>query len=355
MYYLLDTDLNFVAPLENYKSVIWTNRYYTSGDFEFYIPATTEMMDLIKEDYYITRDDDYTQCMIIKNIQITTDIEEGNFIIVTGKSLKSILDRRIIWTQTTVNGTVEACVRKLIIENIINPLIPVRRIDNFILGAEIGITDTMRSQYTGKNLGETIREICINHGLGYDVLLDLDEKQFIFILFKGSDRSYKQNNNPYVVFSDEFENLLTTNYIYNGENFKNVALVAGEGEGVNRKKITVGDASGIQRYEMYVDSRDTSSTEEEGKTLTDEEYNEILRTKGIEALNENITTESIEGEVETNHQWIFNRDFFLGDIVEVVNEYGVHMQPQITEVIENEDDSGTNVVVTFATTIEKEV
>ena len=354
MLYLLDTNLNFVAPLENFKSKIWTTRYYVSGDFELYIPATADLINLIKDDYYITRDDDFTQGMIIKNIQITTDIDEGNFIIVTGKSLKSILNRRIIWTKTTVNGTVEYCVRKLISDNIINPTIPERKINNFILGAELGITDKMRAQYTGKNLGEVVSEICMNHKLGYDILLDLEEKQFVFVLFKGSNRSFNQNENSYVIFSNEFENLLSTTYTHSAENFKNVALVAGEGEGVNRKTCVVGSGSGLNRYEIYVDSRDTSSESESG-TLTDDEYCEILSEKGSESLSEYVTVDYVEGDVETNHQWEFNKDYFLGDIVEVVNEYGQHMQPQITEVIESEDDTGINVVVTFATEIEKEV
>lgn len=353
MFYLIDENLNLISPIESYKSAIWTTRYYKPGDFELYLPATTETLNLIKRDYYLIRDDDFTQAMIIENIQITTNFEEGNFLTVTGKCLKSILNRRIIWKQTTVTGNVETCIRKLITENAISPTIPERKINNLILGAALGVTDTMNSQYTGDNLGDVISKICINYGLGYDILLDLDEKQFIFILYKGSDRSYNQSKNPFIVFSNEFDNLLSTNYTNNNENYKNVALVAGEGEGLDRKTFTVGNASDLKRYELFVDSRDSSTKGNE--TMTEDEYNAILSEKGKEALTETIITESIEGELEPHYTYKFNRDYFLGDIVEVVNEYGFTMQPQITEVIENEDDSGTNVVVTFETEIEKEV
>lgn len=352
MYYLLDKELNFICPIEAYKSMIWTTRYYKSGDFELYAPATIELISLIKKDYYVVRDDDLTQAMIIKNIQITTDAEEGNFLIVTGKSLKSILRKRIIWKQTTLNGNVETCIRRLINENIINPIIFARKIDNFILGAELGITETMRQQFTGDNLEDAISSICINHGLGYDVLLDLENKQFIFILFKGTDRSYGQTKNPHVVFSKEYENLLSTNYLDNGENYKNVALVAGEGEGVDRKTAIVGDASGMDRYELFVDSRDISTNSEE--PITDAEYSKLLITKGEEVLSENSMTESIDGDLEANHTWQYDRDYFLGDIVEVIDEYGHSMRPQIIETIESENDTGKNLIVTFATEIETE-
>ncbi len=352
MYYLLDKELNFICPIENYKSVIWATRYYKSGDFELYIPATSEIVSIIKKDYYIVRDDDTTQAMIVKNIQITTDVEEGNFLIVTGKSLKNILSRRIIWKQTTLSGTVEACIRRLINENIISPTISERKIDNFVFGTELGITEKMQQQFTGDNLEDAISKICINHGLGYDVLLDLDKKQFIFVLLKGSDRSSNQNKNPHVIFSDEYENLLTTNYTSNGEEYKNVALIAGEGEGVDRKTTVVGNASGMDRYELYVDSRDTSTNGEEA--ITDEDYELLLQTKGNESLAEKKIAENIEGDVEANHTWQYNRDYFLGDIVEVIDEFGHRMFPQITEVIESEEDSGKSLIVTFATEIEKE-
>lgn len=45
------------------------------------------------------------------------------------------------------------------------------------------------------------------------------------------------------------------------QNYRNVALVAGEGEGLDRKTIPVGAAEGMERYELYVDARDVSSNE----------------------------------------------------------------------------------------------
>lgn len=346
LFYLLNTSLEVVDVIETYKSYIWTTRYFTSGDFELYIPATSKMINMIKQDYYIIREDDPTQAMIIKNIQITTSIDEGNFLIVTGPSLKSILGRRIIWQQTILSGYVEQCVRRLVNENCVNPSIADRKINNMILGSELGITDTMSIQFTGDNLEEAIQGICKTFSLGYDVMLDLDNKKFIFILYKGTDRSYNQNAVPYVVFSNEFENLLKTDYSNNTLEYKNVAKVAGEGEGTARKSVTVGNASGLNRYEVFVDARDMSTNEGEIDLTT---YNGLLAERGNEALAETIIKESIEGEVEANHTYKINEDYFLGDIVEVINEYGMEMTPRITEVIESEDDTGHYTIPTFST------
>lgn len=350
LFYLLDTSLEIVDVIETYKSYIWTTRYFSSGDFELYIPATDNMIAKLKQDYYIVREDDMTQAMIIKKIQITTDVEEGNFLIVTGPSLKSILGRRIIWQQTILSGYIEQCIRQLVNANCIRSTIPERNINNLTLGAELGITDTMSAQFTGTNLEEAIQGICRTFGIGYDVMLDLDSKQFIFILYKGTDRSYNQDTVPYVVFSNEFENLLRTDYSNDTTDFKNVAKVAGEGEGTARKSITVGNASGLNRYEIFVDARDISTNDGE---ITESDYNNMLAEKGNEALAETVIVENIEGEVEANHTYKINENYFLGDIVEVINEYGMEMASRIIEVIESEDDTGHYTIPTFSTNQEE--
>lgn len=344
-FYLLDTSLNIIDIIDTFKSVIWTTRYYTSGEFELYIPATQKAIDTYKRKYYIVRDDDTTQAMIIEDIQILTDVEEGNYLIVTGRSLKSLLNRRIIWTQTILNGYVEASVRALVLKNAIEPDDVERTIDGLMLGAELGLHVKMKAQYTGDNLEETISEICKTYKLGYDILLDFDNKKFIFILYQGADRSYDQTLNPYVIFSNEFENLLKTNYTITGRDYKNVAKVAGEGEGNARKTAVYGTATGIDRYELFVDAKNISTNEGEVDELT---YLSLLAEQGAAALADNSIKESMDGEVATDYNYKLNEDYFLGDIVEVVNEYNIAMTSRVIEVIESEDNTGHYAIPTFS-------
>lgn len=347
-FYLLDNNLNKIKLLEVYRSFIWTTRYYEPGDFEFYTPATKALLNTIKRGYYIVRDDDLTQAMIINNLEVTTDIENGDYITITGQSLKSILSRRIIWTQTNLNGNLETMLRQLVTQNAINPAIAARKISRLVLGDTIGLTQSINAQYTGDNLGEVLKEIGQTYGIGYDILLDLDNKQFKFVLLQGKDRTFNQDVNPRVVFSNDFENLLTTDYVYNSDEYKNVALVAGEGEGTARKTAAVGTASGLDRYELYVDARDVSSNNGE---ISANDYTNLLVERGTQNLAETIVTENITGEVEANYTFKLNIDFFLGDLVEVRNDYGVSMTPRITEVIECNDENGYTCIPTFATDV----
>lgn len=347
-FYLLNANLDYVQVIEVYTSMIWTTRYYAAGDFELYAPATTELLNTIKRNMYIVRDDDLTQAMIISNFEVKTDVENGDYITITGQSLKSILARRIIWTQTVLNGNVETCIRQLITENAISPTIPDRTIINLVLGNTIGLTGTINAQYTGDNLAETLTAIGQTYGIGWDVLLDLPNKQFKFVLQQGTNRTYSQNTVPRVIFSNEYENLLTTDYMFNSENYKNVALVAGEGEGTARKTVSVGGAIDLLRYELFVDARDISSNDGEINPI---EYTKLLQERGDEALSETRIIKTIEGEIEANYTYKLNVDYFLGDLVEVINDYGVSMSPRIIEVIECWDANGYTCIPTFNTDV----
>lgn len=46
--YVLDGNLQPLALIDNYTSLIWVNRYIDNGDCELYIEATTENLNLLK-------------------------------------------------------------------------------------------------------------------------------------------------------------------------------------------------------------------------------------------------------------------------------------------------------------------
>lgn len=347
--YVLNKELKIVGIVDSYISIIWTTRYFTYGDFELYISADKAMLELLKVGRYLVRDKDikidgFYNVMIIKNREIVTNAEEGDHLIVTGYDLKSIIHQRVIPEQTILSGEVETCIDSLIDDNIINSSINARNVNNLIIGNNTIIkTYTMKQQITGKNLGEATTDICKTYGYGYDVYIK--DGNFIFYIYEGADRSYDQTQNPHVVISSKFDNLLSSDYQVNTDNFANVAVVAGEGEGTARKKVTVGDTEGLDRFEVWVDSRNTSSNDGE---ITEEEYNQLLYEEGVETLSELQVTTSFTGEIDSTINYVFNRDFFLGDIIQVENDYGIKAKTRIIEVIESEDETGQQVIPTFS-------
>lgn len=341
--YIYNRNLQRIGLIDVYQSLIWTKRYYQAGDFELYVPATSEYLEILQKETLLVREDD-TTAMVIEKVEINTDVETGNFITVSGRSAESYLDRRIIRYQTNINDTVENGIRQLIDENAVNPKNELRIIPNLSLGDSQGFEESLKMQITYDNLYETIVNLCQSHGYGWKV--ELIGGQLIFNLYKGVDHSYSQSSNPYVIFSPEFDNLINSNYVTDSTEYKNFAYVLGEGEGLSRALRTVPNSmpSGLELRELYVDADDLTTNDGE---ISVKEYGEILYARGIEKLNDCKTTDAFEGEVNSNISYQYKKDYNLGDIVQVKNEYGITMKARITEVIESESDSGTELVPTF--------
>ena len=425
--YIMNTSLEMVKVVDTTSSVIWTRRYFESGDFEIYMKADSEVLKYLVPDNFVKRFDS-EMVGIIEKVEVNTDPENGDYITVSGRDLKSLLTRRIVWNQTNVSGSVKECLEKLIRENVISPTLATRKIDNFVLGTyDTGSDVTMSAQYTGNVLYDVIVDVCKSYGYGWNVKLN-EDNQFVFEMFEGLNRSYEQTENTFVVFSPDFNNLLGTNYMKDKLSEKNSVNVAGEGEGRLRRSLGVGTTPGLLRREQFVDARDITSdtgievtervlvsseygywdfgnyiykissvtvdgestsnythnnpywnnrrvyfhdldpgwevsdsgeiTEFEkyyevvityNKGLSPTEYNVLLNRRGLEKLAEMTSSESFDGDVDSTHQYILDKDFFVGDIVQVVNEYGLEASPRILEIIECEDENGITVVPTFET------
>jgi hypothetical protein len=129
---------------------------------------------------------------------------------------------------------------------------------------------------------------------------------------------------------------------------KNACSVWGEGEGFSLKTLPVGSISGLDRREMFVEAMDITSELEDGSILETPEYYDLLRQRGREELANNPATVSFEGEVESVRQFVFGRDYFLGDIVTVKNSYGVTEHPRVISVIQSHDENGLLTIPAFS-------
>jgi hypothetical protein len=59
-------------------------------------------------------------------------------------------------------------------------------------------------------------------------------------------------------------------------------------------------------------------------------------------------TQSFEGDVDTVASYAYKVDYNLGDIVKVINEYGIEAEARITEIMESDDaDNGFSVEPKF--------
>lgn len=385
--YVLDGNMQKIGIIQGFKSLIWAERYREVGDCELYIPASSEALELIKIGRYLFRSDVKHVC-IIKKITVTTDAEQGNFLIVEGQDPKCLLDQRIIWNTTTINGNVAVALRNMVrtagADRATADRMFKKTNGNRLLytNGATELTETSHEQISYKNLGEVVREKCAQYDWGYRLNFASEYDGCLsFWLYKGEDKTGS------VIFSRYLDNLNSTKYTTDDTLLGNVALVAGEGEGSARAKATVGTAIGVNRHEIFVDADSTSRsiTYEElteaypsgtisssgGKyyysvsgqiiaevpsaspaasdtvTLTSTIYDGYLIARGNDALAEYGETTSFEGSVVPNGQFVYREDYTLGDIVSIRTEYGVQASARVVETVEVWDENGYSLEPKF--------
>lgn len=351
---VFNKSFEWLKVVDTFASCIWTDRYNEAGEFELYTPVDEEYFTALAYGNYLTREGSEHE-MIVEGMEIVNDAEEGKELKFTGRSLESILERRIIWGQKTYTGKLQTVIHNMLNDAIISPADESRKIDNFIFEE---CTDSrldsisVEVQYTGDNLYTAVTKLLGQYGVGFKVTRN-SSNQFVFALYVGADRSYDQMANPFVVFSPNFENIINSNYAESIKNYANVAWIAGEGDGAARKTATYGSTTGLERREIYTDARDLSQDTDDG-TLTDTEYTAQLKARGQTDLGDHTITRAFDGEVDTQSMFVYGTDFFLGDVVQIEDEFGLSGTSRISEIVTSEAADGYTVVPTFKSTEEAE-
>src|SRR5699024_6287387 len=294
----------------------------------------------------------------------------------TGYSLDGLISRRITVPPAHTShdrrkGSAELVMKHYVMNNFVNPVNSKRKMPflevapNRDRGKEIN----WESRY--KNVAEELEVIGQIGDLGWVVYADIARKKLIFDVLESKDltQGNEQGNSP-VFFSPDFSTVESQNFVNSDHELKNVGYVGGQGEGADRKIIVLGQTSGWNRIEEFIDARDVGSEDDEDdeKELTDEEVEQKLIERGIEKMREMQTVLSFEAEIltpitrkvyERNKQgyvtekiiqetpFEYEKDFNLGDTVDVFNKsWGVTMKAPIVAVRELHEHDGYKLKAT---------
>lgn len=340
--YITDENLNEIEVIDH-ASVIWNTKYNDAGEFEIYVPASKEMLDLAREGVFACRDNSDT-IMIIEKIQTKTDMEAGDFITVSGRSAETLLNRRIVWNQTNINGDAAQEALRIVQENLIIPAAVERKIPIIQQGNCESAEITTQRQLWGEDLFECFKELLALADMGFRIR----RKDGILLLdiYKGQNRSGD------IIFSTEYDNLTRSEHVYDRSEHKNAVLVSGEGEGNAKKICTVGTTAGLARRETYLEKGNKSSNEGE---VTEEDYMNLLKGEGDTALAEKKISQTVNAEIEPGSMFRMGEDYFLGDIVSIKDDYGNINKVRISQIAENSDENGDNLVLSCENIKEEEI
>lgn len=384
---ILNREFQTQCIVDSFESFIWTDRYNEPGDFELYFPADSQIAPYAQEGYYVWQKHS-DRLMIIEDLNITTDAEVGPHTTINGRSLESLLDRRVVAYRTVINGSLQDGIQRLLNENVISPSDSMRKIPGirFIKNDDPRVTKlTCDLNLLGEVLLDVIEDQCKLNDLGFKMTYNEEASTLDFMLYYGEDRSYEQEKNPWVVFSPGFDNLLSSNYLKSLKNLRTAAVIGGDANYERGQEVVDVDGkpemTGIDRREMYVDGSDIElpnptvneesireRLEKRGKTeaeiqaaidqamaiaveQTTAVYRSQLEQKGLEELSKTYIVEAFEGEIEAVRQYVYDRDFFIGDVVQVRDSYGKEAASRITEVVRSHDLTGETMVPTFTTLV----
>ena len=434
--YVLDENLDYVGIVENYISLIWTERWSEAGEFELEVPLTYDTFSLLQRNRYLVAKQ-FEDTMIIETVEIKDDTTEGKYLSLTGRSLLSILDRRVIaerswFVETSAEGdkvdsyfefgqehdfntwecnlVTNQCIEPTVKDRII-PNVVVERHPEITVMSHIIITDFNTTVYDALVKGAQ------NIGYGIKMVLN-DKKQFVFSVREGTDRSSKQTKVNRICFSPEFYNLLYTNYFESGKTEKNAIYGIGayiyisyksqlvqvpgsdpstytpdplfhSGEywsytdnesktGLSRKEMAIDLRRSIDKptFKQLVESSSSNGTSTksvetiewqtdssivatnidssiEVENANETEFNSYIQScaiylEGELSQSEYKTTQTAEGTVDNLGQYILGRDYWMGDKVELSNEYGLEMNCVIDEIVTSFDSSGVTITPNFS-------
>lgn len=352
-------NITLKAICDSFSSLLWDVEYYQCGNFEVYIAANPRNIEIFKTGRIVGRDDDKEHFGLIESVKIETDAEDGDYLIVSGRFLMCLLERRIIYpTCSFISQTsYSEIVRSVVLQNAISD--DNRKISGLLLGSVSGDCwdQTTKLQVSYDNLMEWIYTICEKIGGTANIRLNKisgEHYEMVLDLSEGTDRSIMQSENPHIIFSDGYTNLLSFTYSSDISAQKNFAYILGKGEGEERKRTVYFDGdepSFLGRYEVYADAKDMADEQQENgetKLIPEDKYIELLKERGKEKIVLPLTASESQIAVQST-QFRYNADYFVGDYVTVEHRrFGLRQDKiQIIGMIESFDQNGRNLTPTF--------
>lgn len=350
--------MDILGEIDNYESMFFNRSWHGIGAIELRVNRYKRYADKLLKDNLILIGTDLNKVFIIKHREIELN-EEGKITenwLIKGYALKSIIAQRITippshTSHDNKSGSAETVMKHYINNHLVNPVDGRRKIPQLVIAPNLqrGIHIDYSSRF--KNVAEEMSTLSLTSSLGWDLTLDITNKKWVFDVAEGRNLVAGQSINPPVIFSPQFESLKSLQYTQSELNYKNVAIVAGQGEGVARRVIEVPAPNigiGINRHEIFIDARDVSETDDEDIPIPEHKIIQSLTDRGKQQLNELIQEEYLEGQILTNGPFKYQEDYDLGDIATNQHvDWGITMDARITDIKEIHEENGFSIEATF--------
>lgn len=305
---IFDRDINFIGVLEKFNSFQCSIPFSNAGSFTIKAVMTEQSLELLEIGNIVVYND---FAGMIDSIQKTEEVGEASKINASGFNLTGLLDRRIIWNNAYYDTTAESFMRTVVDQNCITPSDSTRVIPHLVLGTASGLENTYKIQTENNNLLTALNECAEDVGYGFNVELDIENKEMVFNVFAQNDRTVLGGNQ--YILGKAYDNVIEEEYTLSTKTHTNTILVVSDD---GTATYASGDA-GYDRKEVYLKSNIKK------ENLTTEQFQDALRTEGKKKLIPVVNSFDIE-TAETDLQ--------VGDVVSIVDrEWGLNHSAMVSE------------------------
>ena len=361
--------MNFYGIITNYESLICTWNYYECGTFELTINKNKTNTEKLKKDNMLIINKKDNKILIIEKV-VTNTVKNSKTLKISGTCVKGLAKRRIVATnsydrvvETEAENIQKHYIQRHMIETYYDDIrTPERDFPNVRIAESKnrGIKTVWQARLT--NLHDELKHISEDTGLGWEGIIDRNNKCIVFDSVLGSDRSINQKDTqntykylsrfthaelskmthnamkgnkklPFIIFSEKKKNLVDGKYTDDNSNYKNVGYIAGKGENEDRLITVLGNATGFDRREVLIDLNNIEDPVE-------------LKQEGQKKLDTYKEIKTIEGKVYQIPNMAYDEDFFLGDIVTLESD-GIYEDKRIIQAKEIYERNNISVELGF--------
>lgn len=344
--YVYDEFFTRLKIIDVYESLYWFNEFNDTGEFK--LVCSLKYFDILKADNIIMVSEDKDNAGIIEYIEVKRDYSDNTSSLeVKGRMLESLLDRRIMLKGVYSNSIEPAeFINRAVTRNAISPEDVNRKISRLKMG-------TMPSSDYGpiayeavySDLLDVVKRVNNMAGFGFNISPDINTKQFILNVIKGTNRTSGQTTNKQIILNKSFDNVLTTEYSKEMKKYKTLVYIKGEGE--FKTELALNYTSGIERREMFIDCSNIKQKAMENDVeivIPDADYALILQNEAKDKLKKASINEILNNTLNLRSNYKYKRDFFIGDLITCSDsELNFSVDLRITGVEETWNENGYNI------------
>lgn len=368
--FTLDRNYSKVNVIDEFLSIIWTERYYGNGEVELVVPATSDMLSKLPLGIFLGIPES-DEIMILETIDI-----EGDQLKINGISILPWLNNRFIrtsaqhedryWTLGSDPGASPPTPPGKILWDIVYNMCCEGSpyLDGTI---DIGITnpglfvipglDLKEYDRSGKNIRiavpygpvyDALRELAVSYEIGMKITLEEDTgaeytNSLKFSSYRGLDRTSNQSINHVVRFSPQTDSFADIKELQSIAALKTMAFAFAPGlsglttdagmEYLRERQPSPG--FDVRALQIFAEDITTDMIGGSQTTLVT-----LLNNRAHTGLMQNQAVQAVDGEIVSTAEFTYGIDYNLGDLIEVQGNTGMVQISRVTEYIRSQDASG---------------